>query len=250
MSEPHPVVIDRLEQLSAGKHSEYLYKLSDGEGCAVVKVSRRRRKTLGLQVDQEIAELKVPTNCPWDEIHTFLVDHFEWILEAKDEMANRPPIVRDCFQSGGEVSYLGERYRLDVVKSWIPVVTIDGSDLYVSCTNPGSARQVERQVMGWLRRQAEEIFAERVKGINERFPDECQPSGVRIRKMRSRWGSCSSSGEVCFNLMLIREYLPQIDFVVAHELCHLRHFAHNPSFYRLLDQVIPDWRDREQLLKC
>ena len=139
MTEPYPVVIDRLEQLCSGKCAEYIYQLSDCERCTVVKVSRRRRKTLGLQVDQDITELRVPTNCSWHEIHTFLVDHFVWILAARDEMANRPPIVRDCFHSGGEVSYLGERYRLDVVKSRIPVVTIDGSDLYISCTNPDSA---------------------------------------------------------------------------------------------------------------
>ena len=224
--------------------------ISDGERFAEIKVSRRRRKTFGLQVDQDGAELKVPTNCPWNEIHSFLVDHFDWILLAKDEMAIRPPIVKDSFRSGGKVSYLGKRYQLNLLKSRFSVVTIEGSNLYVSCSNPGSTMQVERQIISWLRKQAGVILAKRVRSINERFLDDCQPAGLRIRKMRACWGSCSHSGEVCFNLMLIREHLPQIDFVVAHELCHLRHFAHNSVFYRLLDEVMPDWRVRDKLLNC
>ena len=250
MLRTRPFLIDCLEQTSSGKCSEYRYSISDGERFAEIRVSRRCRKTLGLQVDQDVAELRAPTNCPWSEIHTFLVEHFEWILSAQDEMATRPPIVKDCFRPGGKVSYLGKRYRLDLLKSRFSVVTIEGSDLYVSCSKPESAAQVERQVMSWLRKKAGTILAERVSEINERFLDDCQPSAIRIRKMRARWGSCSRSGEVCFNLMLIREHLPQIDFIVAHELCHLRHFAHNAAFYRLLDEVMPDWRDREELLKC
>jgi predicted metal-dependent hydrolase len=67
--------------------------------------------------------------------------------------------------------------------------------------------------------------------------------------MKSRWGSCSSEGEVCFNLLLMQAGLPQIDFVIAHELCHIRHFAHNASFYALLEEVMPDWKEREILLR-
>ena len=66
--------------------------------------------------------------------------------------------------------------------------------------------------------------------------------------MKARWGSCSSAGEICLNLLLMKAGLQQIDFVIAHELCHLTHFAHNASFYALLDEVMPDWKEREVLL--
>lgn len=243
------VIVDRLAQLSDGRHAEYLYQLSDGERAAEVKVARKRRKTLGLQVDRETTELRVPTNCPWDEIHTFLAKNFEWILSAQEEMASRPEVPRDDFRPGGHVSYLGQRLKLDVIKSRYPIVQVEGASLYVSCSNPSNNDLLEKQVMDWMRRQADDLFNERLRTINEQFEDDRQPNGLKVRKMRARWGSCSSSGEVCLNLMLMREALSQIDFVIAHELCHLRHFAHNKSFYRLMDRVMPDWREREQQLK-
>ena len=249
MTGVRPVLIDRLEKISSGKNSEYSYSISDGKSCALVKVSRGRRKTIVLEVGQDQTELRVPTNCPWREIRLFLIDNFDWILSAQDQIVSRRRLAKDCFVPGGEVSYLGAAYRLDVVKSRFSIVTIDGSTLYVACSKPDSPPKIERQVMRWLRRQAEDVMAERVRVINEKFFDDCQPSSLRIRKMRARWGSCSDSGEICLNLMLIREHLPQIDFVVAHELCHLRHFRHNSSFYRLLDEVMPDWREREESLR-
>ena len=138
MSGVRPVFLDRLEKLSSGKNSEYSYSISDGKHCASVKISRVRRKTLVLQVGQNQTELRVPTNCPWKEIHLFLVDNFDWILAAQDEIANRSRVANDSFIPGGSVSYLGESYRLDVVKSRFSIVAIEGSDLYVSCSNPNS----------------------------------------------------------------------------------------------------------------
>ena len=243
------VKIDRVEQVSPGRNSEYKCSISDGEHSILVKVSRVRRKTLGLDVGRGQTELRVPTNCPWSEIRLFLADQFDWILSTQDEIASRPRVADDSFIPGGSVSYLGEAYRLDVIKSRFSIVAIEGSDLYVSCSNPNSPKQIERHVMRWLRSRAEAILAGRVSIINEQFQDARRPSSLKIRKMRARWGSCSELGEICFNLMLIREHLPQIDYVVAHELCHLRHFEHNSAFYRLLDEVMPDWRKREELLK-
>ena len=72
---------------------------------------------------------------------------------------------------------------------------------------------------------------------------------ITIRKMRRRWGSCSSKGEVTLNLALIKMPLACIDYVVTHELCHLEAFHHGKPFYRLLAQVMPDWRERELLIE-
>ena len=248
MTQLSGITVDRQEQLSSGQQSAYLLKLCDGQRSILVNVQRKRRKTLCLQVGRAGAELRVPTNCSWNNINAFLRDHFDWILVSLEDMSRQPEVVRDIYEPGGEISFLGVRYRLNVVKSRISVVTLDSSDLYVSCSNPANTQSLERQVLGWFRRQAEEVFAERLKVLNRAFMDDLAPTGLTVRKMRSRWGSCSSSGEVCLNLMLVREHLSQIDFVVAHELCHLRHFSHNDAFYELLDKVMPDWRQREREL--
>ena len=72
---------------------------------------------------------------------------------------------------------------------------------------------------------------------------------LRVRKMRSRWGSCSRSAVITLNLELIRMPLPCIDYVITHELCHLVEFNHGPRFYALQARFIPDWKERKRLLE-
>jgi predicted metal-dependent hydrolase len=136
-----------------------------------------------------------------------------------------------------------------LAKSRFNVVEVDDTSIYVSCANPSMPEAVEKQIIHWYRRQAEALLPERIQSVGGLFPARNDPSRVTVRKMKSRWGSCSSEGEVCFNLLLMQAGLPQIDFVVAHELCHIRHFAHNASFYALLEEVMPDWKEREILLR-
>lgn len=196
----------------------------------------------------EIPELRVPLNCAWLEIHHFLATKFEWIIQARKELASRVSAPKNHYEPGGEISYLGKRLKLSLVKSRIAVVEPEEDRLYISCSQPGNPDIVERQVHQWYRREAETLFAERICAMNQRFSDNINPGELSIRKMKARWGSCSSKGDICLNLFLVRAALPQIDFVIAHELCHLRHFAHNDKFYRLMDEVMPDWRSREIVL--
>ena len=243
------ISISRVEQQSRGRQSAYLYDLSDGVTRTHVRVVRRRRKTMALQVEKDqVTELRAPLNCSWHEIYAFLQVRFEWILNAEKEMSERVVAPRDRFCRGGEISFLGRRLPLDVVASSHRIVCLDRDSIMVSGPNPADSSKIERQVKAWLRRQAESLFDERIALLNPAFGDDVSPTGLRIRQMKSRWGSCSSSGEICLSLMLIREDLSQIDFVVTHELCHLRHFGHNKSFYGLMDRVMPDWKHREAQL--
>ncbi len=196
----------------------------------------------------ETPELRVPLNCPWREIDYFLSAKLDWIIRARDELATRQSAPMNSYEPGGEISYLGTRLKLTLAKSRIAVVEPQENRLYVSCTQPSKPAVVERQVHNWYRREAESLFSRRIHDLNQRFSDDINPGGLTIRKMKARWGSCSTRGDICLNLFLIRAALPQIDFVIAHELCHLRHFAHNDQFYGLMDEVMPDWREREILL--
>ena len=76
-----------------------------------------------------------------------------------------------------------------------------------------------------------------------------QPTGVRITTARKRYGSCSSKHSLCFSCYLMRSPEAAVDLVVVHELCHIREMNHGPRFYALLEQYLPDWKERKKLLK-
>ena len=239
----------RLDRLVGGRQSEYLLSLQRAGREIRVRINRRRRKTLALYVEKgKMTELRAPTNCAWRDIHEFLESRFDWILDAEQELAHRKTTPADSYGQGGEICYLGSRYPLELVRSHYRVVGLQDEKLLVSCSQPDNEARVRELVLDWYRRQAEALTPGRMKLLNRCFDDDIRLTGLVHRKMKARWGSCSSQGEICLNLLLIREDLPQIDFVIAHELCHLRHFAHNAEFYGLLGQVMPDWREREARL--
>lgn len=241
-----PAAIDSIQQTKSGRLAEYSLALCKGDLQIQVRVVRRRRKTLAIYVERDdVIEVRAPANCAWDDINKFLIDRFEWIVRAREELANTPEGLTNCYETQGHVYFVGERLPLELIRSRFTVVERGPQTLYVACSNPGNPDLIERHLMNWYRQRAELLFAERIAVINPLFEDAGHPKGLTLRKMKSRWGSCSSRGEICLNLLLIKEALPQIDFVIAHELCHLRHFAHNKAFYQLLDKVMPDWRQRE-----
>ena len=76
-----------------------------------------------------------------------------------------------------------------------------------------------------------------------------KPMGVKITSARTRFGSCSSKGNLCFSLYLMEKSERAIDYVVVHELCHLREMNHSPKFYREIEKILPDYRERIKELK-
>jgi len=114
---------------------------------------------MGLYVEKGVLpELRVPTNCAWRDIHSFLGSKFDWIVAAESELSTRITAPSNTYTSGGEISYLGRRVPLILAKSRFNVVEADDTGIYVSCANPSSPEAVEKQIIHWYRRQAEVCF--------------------------------------------------------------------------------------------
>lgn len=75
------------------------------------------------------------------------------------------------------------------------------------------------------------------------------PTGIKITSAKKRFGSCNGKNSICFSLYLMQYPQGAIDYVVVHELCHIRHHDHSPAFYRLVESVLPDYKERERLLR-
>ncbi len=237
------------QTLSAGRYASYLYRVSRQDDSVAVVVRRQRRKTMALYVEKgKPAELRVPGYCAWSDVHGFLVTKLDWLLNAQAEVDARPSVPLNRYVPDGQITFLGRQLSLRLTKSRYAVTVRQGNEVLVACRSPDRPDLVEKQILNWYRREAEVLFSERINHINQSFRDSVNPGGLSVRKMKARWGSCSSRGDICLNLWLIKAERLQIDFVIAHELCHLRHFSHNDRFYALLDEIMPDWRSVDKSL--
>ncbi len=193
-------------------------------------------------------ELRVPMKCPWLEIDRFLDSRLDWIEDAQKELSNVPCVPAPVYTEGSLHDYLGSKYPLMLVRGRPNHVEQFPGAIVVRCLKPLKSSLVERHMDAWYRAQARLLFPDRIEQCLNRFPAPLPYRSLVVRKMKARWGSCSRNGDICLNSLLVRLPEAAIDFVITHELCHLRYFSHNKSFYRLLTDVMPDWREREKLL--
>jgi predicted metal-dependent hydrolase len=211
-------------------------------------VKRQQRKTLVLYVLQDgEVEVRAPHQIPEQEIIRFVESRARWIEQTRARQLQRVD-WRAAALPGGDIWFLGESRRLRVERGPAFGVALAAAEFVVSTRDPFNLPALARQLEGWFREQAQQLFDERLPHCCALFPELALPP-LRLRKMRRRWGSCSRRGVVTLNTELVKLPLSLIDYVIVHELCHLYEFNHGPRFYRRLAQVMPDWRQREAMLK-
>ena len=98
-----------------------------------------------------------------------------------------------------------------------------------------------------LKERARQLLPPKVALWSEKMG--LRPAGVKITSARTRYGSCSGKNSLCFSCFLANAPEAAVDLVVVHELCHIRVKNHGPAFYALLEQTLPDWRERKKLLR-
>lgn len=207
------------------------------------------RKTMAIHVfpDRPV-ELRAPRDCPPLAIDDFLASKRQWVIDSIRSLVGGAAPVSQRYIEGERHFYLGAGLRLRLSEGNTRRVSVTDDVIAVRCKLPQDADEVKTALEAFYRKEALRLLPGRMRCCRGRFADITEDPPLSIRKMRSKWGSCTNHGEICLNSLLMQKPLAAIDFVVTHELCHLRHFAHNKSFYRLMDRVMPDWREREKLL--
>ena len=146
------------------------------------------------------------------------------------------------FVGGESHLYLGRKYRLKIARGDADCVSLRRGYFYVDAIDTSPAR-VAKLLDDWYRRKAETIFQDTLLECWRDFPQGgFDLPVIRIRKMKTRWGSLSAKGAMSLNLLLIQAPTECIHYVITHELCHLFYRGHGRDFYRLLESRIPDWR--------
>jgi len=211
---------------------------------------RMRRKTIGLVVGHEGLVVSAPRWVPWAEVEATLQEKARWVLRKlreQDERAQRLAAQRVDWRDGASLPFLGETVIIVLDPRTSGAVLHSAADtlpgvprltLHLGLPQHAAAEQIRDVVQSWLQRQARRVFEERCAHFASQL-------GVRWTRLSlssaaTRWGSASADGAIRLHWRLIHFALPTIDYVVAHELAHLRVMDHSPRFWDVVRSVIPD----------
>jgi predicted metal-dependent hydrolase len=226
------------------------YQVTFGSQTISYNLQRMPRKTLSISVHPDLSVLvKAPENSELEEINQRVYHRANWILKQQREFEIfLPDVPPRKYISGESHRFLGRQYRLKVIKSDTEEIKLSRQLLEVH-TREIKPDHVRELVVTWYREQANKIFQERLAASYPRLSRENLPyPKLSIRKMQSSWGSCSVKGAISLNIKLIQVPVEFIDYVIVHELCHLKYLHHEPEFYKLLSRMMPDWERKKEKL--
>jgi predicted metal-dependent hydrolase len=227
------------------------YFIEFGTRRIAYRLKRGVRKHLKIVVSPDLSvKVLAPVRADEAKIEEVLQKKAAWIARAIDKLESFHPLPEPKqYISGETLFYLGRQYRLKVENGSRRPSKLIGKYLWVWANGRSETQTIKRDVDEWYRNRAREIlnrYLESCYGIASRhgvpFPR------VAIRSMRRRWGSCSEHGRITLNTKLIQAPVNCVEYVIMHELCHLKHHNHSKAFYSLLTRCLPDWRHRKELL--
>lgn len=224
--------------------------LAPGRHASIV-LRRQRRRTLAIHVHRDASlEVRAPITCPLATVLEFVHRRRGWISRQLERVAAYTPAPALRYTHGEHHRYLGEWLVLALRQGSPQQGQLADGRLQLTLREPTDPAQVKRLLERWYRARAHEIFTARLAHWSDHpvYRGLQQPP-LRLRRMRRRWGSCSARGVITLNTCLVERRLELIDYVVVHELCHLRVFNHSARFYALLEAILPDWRQRRRALE-
>lgn len=220
--------------------------LLDGHPVEYTLKRSRRRRSITLTIDEDGLRVGVPWRASQQRIDTLLDSHARWIARKLGEWrARRPPPF--TWRVGATVMAMGEPLTL-AVNPGSAATQREGSRLCLcGGTETDDPAMLARAVVAWLRSTAQDWFEQRAAHFARVLA--VRTPAIRLSNARTRWGTCHPDGRVLLNWRLIQAPPALIDYVVVHELAHLREPNHSPRFWRWVANVLPDYEERRYTLR-
>jgi len=253
---PPAVPLDAVLPTTHWQHPRASRQLQLGACLVAYEFKRGKRRTIGLSVGPDGLSVSAPRWTPLAEVEALLRNKARWVLDKLQAVRERQAQAEQArieWRDGARFPFLGDDVVLCLgaapgvsASGAVLNITHEGRHLRLSLPPQASAEQVRDMTQAWLMREARVLFQQRL--------DHFAPIlGVRWSRLRlssagMRWGSASADGSIRLNWRLIHFSLPIIDYVVAHELSHLREMNHSPQFWDTVASVMPDFEARRQAL--
>jgi len=217
------------------------------------KVIYSRRSTIGISVLPDSSVIvRVPYLTTLKTINRIVKEKYFWVIKHRDNYRELDNSSRNkSYTSGETYLFRGKESLLKIEKSAKPYVIFFDSTIELGTEKTDDPETVRRLLYKGYKNEAITHFPILMrKVLREHENQKFKPEGLIIRTMKRRWGSCSNKGIVILSTELIKLSDLYIEYVITHELCHLKHHNHGPNFYKLLTEMYPEWKTvRKELRK-
>ena len=222
-------------------------------------IRSNKRKSIALQVKQGVVIVRAPEYVKESYIQQLILQKSSW-LEAKlliqnnqfkDQLLNHQGIV---FSDNGFIWFDGVRKKISVnfsaknsVKNNEDFIQVTLSQRYKNMNEAHRQKVIKREIETWLKEQAVLLFSDKVNYFSGLL--NLYPANIQVKQYKARWGSCNNQGLLSFNYLLLMTPDWVIDYVVVHELCHLKHLNHSRQFWSLVAEFFPRFQEAKSWLK-
>jgi predicted metal-dependent hydrolase len=233
--------------------SKQNYKYRDQKFSYTV-VRSRRRKTSEIIVDEDQVLVRIPFTKSLTDVENLMQSKKDWIIRKRNEYQQRvPEIIKPSYLSGSTVPYLGKNYEIQmIVEGNSDKINIKNNKLIVKINSKlafdsdysGPLKSVYDQ---WIYKKASSIFQAKIDHFSKII--NVKPKGILLKKLKNRWGSATKKGIINLNYNLIKAPEDIVDYVIIHELCHLRIEKHSHHFWNLLKKYESDYKRKVEWLE-
>ena len=201
------------------------------------RLIRSKRRTIALIVETDGSlTVRAPNRVAKKVIDSFIEEKSAWIIRMQEKIKSIVVIPEKKFEDGEMFMYLGSEYPLTLVKPQRPALKFhNGFTLGMTAQKRGRGAFTK-----WYKEQAFNVISERVKILSALHG--FNPKQVKISSAKTRWGSCSADGTLNFTWRLVMAPLDVIDYVVVHELAHLKVRNHSPRFWKVVESIYPNFK--------
>lgn len=221
----------------------------DGFPFQVEVIRTNRKRSASISLSDEMVKVTVPSTLSENRIRDLVSKQTPWIQQKLQEQSDRPNLTPREYVSGETLAYLGKNYKLKVLKGKSPTIKMHLG--YLEVTVPEDAADPKTSIRllltDWYKSNAEKRLIEKTKRFSKIIG--VRPNSVCVKDYKSRWGSCSASGDISYNWRIVMASHRIVDYVVVHELCHLIEHNHAARYWRLVGNVISDYKDCREWLK-
>jgi len=210
----------------------------------IEKIVRQKRKTISIEItDNATVLIRAPYYASEKDIERALAKHLSWIEQRLEKAREKKTVASRKFVQGEKFLYLGKLYPLYLSEKQKQNLIFDGKYFWLKKDVQQQGREVFEK---WYRKQAREVFSARIKIWSALMGLEF--NRLKLSSASTRWGSCSSKGNINLVWRLVMAPQGVIDYVIVHELAHLRHMNHSKDFWNYVAKYYPDYKNAKQWL--